>query len=636
MYADILEAKVVLSKPFVSGEMTFAELQQHALQLHLKHEELIKEQSEVNNAKKRDLQTLRDEWALDDNDKKKGKKVPPKKAAGSPDIPVDNTDAERNDAMTAIELQYDPQLNKLASQLQSSSAAMTAAVNGVSTVERCLTKLRATKAPLQPLEYSRGLSLAARDIAESGKVCTDASTASKKYGTPTGTVSCCMHIEHPTSARQTVIEALLALQDSTAHAIWIFLDPKATAAGCGWRRSKRKLAATTVLVATAFEEFGAIRSRSHVPLQDVKRILPLALQTSMSRMIQLHTKLDVHMLSPTEHPVECANETTLIIAADVGIHVCAVLSDAKDPEPTIPAVCTGEVLVQRCSDPRLVEVRCIPPHRGQFRITLFARSVDFSDGFTRIGAVDVQAAKWSILNTVVPFPTVTADFDERSATLVSPLEGTLLPETVYPFEIVLPISNYLHKDLERLATSLAAAESVAASSTASSDALFAAFEEASQLLREAQQKLAEEGEALQQEMANHQRELAKRKGKDADRGKQQITELEEQLQLLQAAVDERDAAVQVANDRIQAHRRATRRASAQRRRFESERQRCFSAADRTAPLSVEVSLDERRAFVPSVNDDNTRYRLSLRTPSSGSMTLFVNGSSLVTWNVSDA
>lgn len=632
-YADIVERYVVLSKPFIStGEMTYAEMQTHVADLQTKTEDLLKEHTELNNAKKRDVTNLQNEWALDDNDKKKGKKVAPKKA-GSPDVPIDTTEQDRFDALAAIDAQYDAQLFKVAVSIQAANTALQAASSGTSVVEKCLLRLRQVKHALPALVYTRGLSLAARDTADGGKPCAEASATSQKYGFSTGPVSCCVHIDRKASPQQTVFEILLALQEATGHGLAMLLDPKMTAAGCGWRPCRKKFAATAILLSASYEEFGVIRSRAHVPLQDVKRILPLALQISSRRIIQFQSKLNIRMESPLEHPVECSNEALLILSADPGIRVCAVLSEMKDPEPASPAASTGKVLVQRCQDPSLIEVRCITPHRGQFRVTLFARGDNFSDGFMRIGAVDLNATSWSIADAVVPFATLTADFDERAATLVGPLDGTLVPEMVYGFDVVLPLSTYLNKDLERLTRSLDAADKVAASSNASAEALYAAFEEASQQLKDAQKKQADDTEAIQLEILNNQRELAKRKGRDADRGKQQIADLEEQLATLQTVVVEQSLAVQVANDKIQAHRRATRRASAQRRRYQEEQQRCSLAADRSAPLVVEVSVDERRALLPAVDASATRYRVALRTPAGGSMTLFVNGSALVTWVV---
>jgi exonuclease VII large subunit len=269
-----------------------------------------------------------------------------------------------------------------------------------------------------------------------------------------------------------------------------------------------------------------------------------------------------------------------------------------------------------------------------FRLTLFARSDDFAEGFARIGSIDINASGWVVQQAVVPFPCLSTDFNERFATLVGPLEGILLPDTLYNFEVVLPHTAYLRQELDRLSRSLNAANLAAESSQSIAAALHAALDDATQLLQAAVRKQTEHSEALQTELANTMKDMTKRKGRDADKGRQLISDLEEQLQALQTVVDERTVAVQAANEKILAHRRATRRTSAQRRRFHQDRERIASAADRTSPLVVELSLDERRASLAAVDEHETRYCAAVRTPARGTVTLFVNHSALVLWDVS--
>ena len=115
--------------------------------------------------------------------------------------------------------------------------------------------------------------------------------------------------------------------------------------------------------------------------------------------------------------------------------------------------------------------------------------------------------------------------------------------------------------------------------------------------------------------------------------KAQVNEFEAQIRALEDAVVEAQKHVAAADEAIAAHRRSTRQASAQRKRCAVEKEQLLKATDRSQPLVVELSLDERRMVLPPSDSSLTRYTGAARTPKSGRVCMFVGGLAVLTWDV---
>jgi hypothetical protein len=428
--------------------------------------------------------------------------------------------------------------------------------------------------------------------------------------------------------QQTLFEVLMCLQDPTTRMRAAALDPRASAVGCGWRKRTRGEAVTVLITATVFEELDAIHSRSHLPLQEVRRLLPLACKNSVTTVVQLKGGYDVELISPISHPIECGNEVAVLLRVGEDIQICSTLLPDEQSPPAAPVAASGDIFQQFNID-GLFEVRALIPSKGLFRLHLFARHTA-SSGFHHIGAVRINAAQWHVTNTSPGFPITTSNFDDRRCTLVGPMEGTLVCDAVYTFDIVVPKSLYLKADIERITTSL---ESSNLPDERSSQAAIQGLEAE---VAAAEVKYHESSTNLNSEIALLNASLAKKKGKDLERARAQIAELSEELKSVEADMLRSQARLAEAKSKEELQRRARKRAEAQKLRFAREKELFTSAADRSVPLSVLLSLEERRAEIPPADADFTHYVQKIRVPrGSAPLSLFINGLAVVTWNVAE-
>lgn len=257
-------------------------------------------------------------------------------------------------------------------------------------------------------------------------------------------------------------------------------------------------------------------------------------------------------------------------------------------------------------------------------------------GYWYVGSVQLAAREWSSATLALPLPIVTSDFTDRRCTLISPLQGTLHADMPYCFEVVVPHSAYLQSELSRVTNALNATQQ-RQSNAQELSALEAAVQQRQAQRQAALATFQTEGATLTTEVQTQQRELAKKKGKEVEKAKALIVDLEEQLKALEQATRTADALALQAEEELSNYHRRQRQAAAQTRRYLKEKARYENAVDRSAPLLVQLSMDERWSELSVVDDSYTVYRLVARAPKvAGSVvTLFVSGLSAVQWTVTE-
>lgn len=760
-YAAIVERDVIITRPYVPMEMTYRSLVTYVADLEQRQQRAAEQLDDLANAKKREVHDLYAVWVAEDVDRaKKAKKPAPNKKGGG--TPEPEMDADRGEILSQLERKFTTLQRELIKELETTTAAAQAGNQGLKHVRDAMHKLSQCPVSLAPLVYNRGLSLAAREVCTTSSADDPASRGSvrsmatsfiassppsrpqtvpthfgstmlqqqqqlqrqqapttarpvvipttnveevRQIATKFGEIGSRVAIAQHTgvvSIRQSVIEMLMGIQEPQKRGSRnALLDPAMRSIGCGWRK-RNKESLTTLLLSSNFEELDAIYSRPYLPLDEVRKLLPLATKSvNATTIVKLQTSLDIELITPVSHPVTCGNTSTVLMRCERSIEIVACLGADGDATPSAPAAGTGDVFIQRVASTggesedvaaavasddsdrsrKIIEIRVALPSKSHFKLHLFARKLptstlamsaaaaaaastnDMSMGFAYIGLIRLLSAKWHSSNILPPFPTVTADFTLRQCTLISPLEGYLRPDQLVTFEVVIPKSDYLQPELQRLTQTLddtrrrlgATLPQPPPSTSSIGDLEVHAAESSPDeqpqchqpipgdeeeiaacrgLAQELRQKRDTEVPTLMTEIANQQRDLGKKKGKELEKSRATIVEMEEAIKHLEAAAANAEARVVELEEKMVARRRAERRAAAQLQRFEREEQKLRDAADRQQPLHVQVSLEERRANLAPVDADFTVYRLTTRVPKGpGPVTLFINGLAAVMYNV---
>lgn len=688
-YAKLVEREATVARPFVPTEMTLSVLTKFAADLDSQKQRASEQLDDMASQKKKEISDLHTQWVAEDMDRaKKAKKAVASKKGATPEPEMDS---DRTELLHQLDKKYAVLQKDLAKEYEVSSVALQSANQGLKVLRDCISKLQSLPTGgLPSLLYNRGLSLASRQVC-CGKPASSVSTRELRdicaqYGELGDKISVAQHCG-VTSTRQTVMEILMGLQDAKKSGRNALLDPSFHAVGCGWRKRSKTESVSTFIVSSAFEELDAIFSRPHMSLEDIRRLLPLATKhVNATTIVKLHaTHLNVELVSPVSHPVVCGNDAAVQLRCGEGVQVVACLGADSDPTPQTPLAGCGDVFVQHTLDEGIVEVKVVLPARGNFKVFLFGRHKDdgAAVGFHCIGVVRLAASQWHSAHIVAPMPIVTAEFSDRQCTLLSPLVGSLKCDQLATFEILIPLTpSYLQSDLQRIAKTVAetrqrigtsqgsrpptsaqhvpqAAErcggsaashaseggkssSAPAASASSIDAgatcdeLQSSLESARNTLLTVRSTRDAEVPVLQTEIAAQHRELAKKKGKELEKAKLSIAELEDQIKSLDEAVVAVEQRIATLEDKIVNQRRAEKRAAAQLQRFLREERKYIEAADRNAPLHVQLSLDERRASFTPVDHEYTLYKLTTRLPKDpGPVTIFVNGIATVMFEAAE-
>jgi hypothetical protein len=597
----------------------------------------------VGAAEKKEVAALKDQWAIEDVDRAKGKKgkAPAKEAKKSSVSGA--KDAAQPGAAPPGEPDIEADREAELAALRQAEAALLAAVanskSGVATLSALVQKLRRTAA-LPALASSRGMALAARDLSDGEALpayAADTVAYCSGYGAGDGPFGHSL-IPFQGSPQATVMHMLLALDDPRRRARAAMLDKKMRVAGSAWRRVPGGGSTVGLVLAGHFSEFSAIQERGHLPLQDIRRALPMARDVTASSMVlSLNTDLDISVVSPVAQPALCGNQFTAALRCAPTLHVTAVVEpDAPGGSAAKPVIVNGEALVQRRSD-GLLGVTVVLPAKGAYRVVLFAKDDAGDDTYRRIGAIAVVATPqlFDLAQSWRRLPTVSGDFNERQCRLVAPLDGLLVPDTEYTFHVAVPVTNYKASERLRIESSLAAATAQSEGSQAAIQRLQDAVDEAA-AARDAQQAAhAEQLPALQADIAGAVKDNAKKKGKDLERGRVLVVEAEEKIAVLEADVAAAKVAVAEAEQRLVTHRRSARQATAMRARCLRDQQQLHEVTDRSQPLHVDLSVDERRAVLQPCVQDMTEYKCVLRVPARGRICVFIAGVTAVTFDIVD-
>ena len=470
-YATKMKAFLLLGEPYVTSEarVNLAQLESMLQGANAQLVEATRALALLDDSQKKEIAVLKDRWAVEDAEKakkSKGKPAPSatpaaaKKGAPAANVkdekekaPVESVDAERDVAVQQIIQRNKEQRTALTNICANLKASVSQATLGVSILKTCIARVESAP-PMKPLCYNRGMSLAARHAcSDDEEAPQDPAVHCALYGAVEGSLSTCCHYGRE-KVRQTVMELLLSLKDPKRRGgRQVLLNPQFTLVGVGWQRHRKHGSVTCVIAGDAFEEFAAISERPHMPLNELRALLPMALGESPQTFVTLRTTFNITPIAPLTHPVACGNRCTVKLRCDPEVTVFGTLHYVNDPPPKAPVTFSGETLVQRDGD--VLELSVVIPSRGSFRFSLFARhETEAAGAFTFIGFVRLNANSWEHVQPPLSFPLQASDFFDRRCRIESPLDGALEAEKQYTFSIVIPQSNYLSHELQRLSDSL--------------------------------------------------------------------------------------------------------------------------------------------------------------------------------------
>ena len=635
-YAEKMGLLMELHEPFVSHRrMTYPELLTFVSDKTEEKSLLERLLDEMGSKERDEVAALHVKWAADDIERAKRSKKTAMAAASKKrgSTVVDEQDtilSERQMMLAEIALRFESQRSQATTTLALVSTELHRASHGAKYVGICLHKISSSP-PLPELQYGRGLSLAARDGSEMGPLAMQqAPSLAKRYGS--GARYGIAQFVGEESATQTVMEMLLSRDDALFAGRKALLDPRFDTVGCGWRNNSSGNATSTFIFSSLYENLQAISNRSHIPLTQLKHELPNAVRETPGTAVGVHGDFNISIVEPRHHPMKCGNIARVVLRCPEDIQVCGVVSHASDEEPAGPTLGDGRSFSHRI-DGSHVELLAVLPFRGDFSITLFASKSSFSSGFARIGKLLIASYAWSPIESAVTLPVPTGDFAKRNSRLVSPMAGTLTPFASHAFEIHIPLSNYLADELSVIESELVAIGNKNEHSGASLEELETAAREAQERYSEAEAQCAKQLQMIDDGIQALAKEAVRKRGKET-KTKNVQAELEEQRRLEEQHLLEAKSLLGEATMRVEAYRRSARQILAQQKRLTSEREDLQSAMDRSRPLSVELSVGDRRAKMHAVpGSEGTRYALSLRIPSEGRVCLYVNGLLQLTWGI---
>ncbi|KEG09004.1 hypothetical protein DQ04_06011000 [Trypanosoma grayi] len=223
------------------------------------------------------------------------------------------------------------------------------------------------------------------------------------------------------------------------------------------------------------------------------------------------------------------------------------------------------------------------------------------------------------------WPLVSIDFQERCATIIEPLCGTLIAlGDLQRIAIQIPHCAYLEVTIDNVRRLLEVENTYLESEdpSGSQQRLNKLIASSRVELRVAEESFNESADPIKQELAHVQKSMARRRGKELTKLKKQEDELQQRLNQLNDNVEElRKTLANAKEDLVLLGREYALRAK-QRRQLRREYDRLCERADRTRPLRVEIILvtddaasvgagAERTPLRP-VNAANTLYEGTVR------------------------
>lgn len=323
-YAKIVETDLLLTRPFLPAthkRLNLAGMKAFVDDRTRQLADLTQQLEQLDEKHKAEVQALKDQWFADDNDRTKKRKNPAaqpgmKKADAEKALQqmLAEQDDQRREAIDSMDRATEDLRRDLQVKMAIVNVELAEAKDGVDWLTKLISRLLTTRA-LIPAESNRGLSIAARTIAdESGggggggaRLISSTTTTStsaiassnrsyanlsgslvglekelpeicSRYGQPSGGYLGVAALIGPArSPRETVFEMLLSLADRkfrrSRHAL---LDPRSAMLGCAWRKKVGDPVVgcntvTVVVTASHFSELSAISDRSHLNVDVLRR-----------------------------------------------------------------------------------------------------------------------------------------------------------------------------------------------------------------------------------------------------------------------------------------------------------------------------------------------------------------------------
>eukprot|EP00758_Cryptobia_borreli_P003541 Tbor_TRINITY_DN3818_c0_g1::TRINITY_DN3818_c0_g1_i1::g.5589::m.5589 len=658
-YANKMSLTMELHTPFIDCcRMTLAQLKRFAAGKRDEERSLAIQLDALGVKKNEEKKTLTAQWAIADVEReKRNKKNPNKKRLIATFQQEEITIKEERDIILAnLEDSYNKEDMQLRARYDKVSDELLRASHGVALLEQCCRKVAATVGShshvnedtsvakgLSLLTYSRSLSLASREACEdaAGVTADDARAYATRYGK--GTCYGAAAFVGAQSVPQTIMEILLGLQDPLKIGRASLLSTAFNFAGCGWRRSAgiagtEAPSRTYIILSSRFEELKAISDLDHLPLCQVKHVLPCALKEYPGSIITLDTDLPIAVIQPKCHPITCNNTAKLLLRCGEGVRICGVVYNLSDPEPQEASVGQGQTLIQHLGQ-GVVEVNVVLHNRGKFGLTLFAAGSEGTcTGFKMIGRVFLSSSDegFDSCNMIYSYAITTGEFQRRRMRILSPICGTFTPSSLQTFHVSIPISAYLNDEFSNVEQELRMT-SVQLDNTNKSIADLTVL--AGESVKDAKKA---EGDAharlstLAADICQLQKEAAKKRGKELDKLKNVLSQHEAEQKRLEESVRETfDRAAQTLM-KLDSFQRSTRQMVVHHSRLVKEQGQLAVATDRSVPLSVVIRFARREVIVPVVSGTgNIEYKLVMRVPDEADrVCMYVNDILVVSWEVS--
>lgn len=440
-FAGIFESQMTVGQPFLPPDARPLSLASLKATIATWHQSIQDQQAKVDGFAmqlKKDLQSMKDAWAVDDAERLKKNKGKPAaapapgkagkggQAAAAGEKAPEDIDADREAQARLAQHRHEERCAPLLKEKARLTACITEAQRGVKALESCIARLRLCR-PTAPLVHNRGLALAARDLCsnppEPNRTERAVAEVAARYGASTaGSVGVAMVIQGAdgralvprwsplaaseelatngergggkaassqrgshlpaapaaaSGARQTILDLLLCLDDPRKKGRLALLDDSFTVGAMGWRRHPTipEAVCVTFLGAKRFAELSAIAEREHLCLGEVRRILPQATAITDGRIIALRPDWGVQMLDPVSSPaVSLDGRHVAKLRCDDNLTLCATVTTVSEPDPAKPVVVAGESLVQRGAEPETVEVAIAFRSTGRYKVHLFAKT----------------------------------------------------------------------------------------------------------------------------------------------------------------------------------------------------------------------------------------------------------------------
>eukprot|EP01062_Namystynia_karyoxenos_P066092 TRINITY_DN6010_c1_g5_i1.p1 TRINITY_DN6010_c1_g5~~TRINITY_DN6010_c1_g5_i1.p1 ORF type:complete len:897 (+),score=246.40 TRINITY_DN6010_c1_g5_i1:66-2693(+) len=638
-FAEALAEHYLISQPYLDEPAPLGRALQFCSRLNAAVREVSRRGAQLGETEAAELQELRGAWEQDDLAKTaKGKKKPAaKKGQKDPGEEEEERRRAEHRAQALAELRDSQAARRAANARQREEKAelLQRCHDGCSLVQEAVSAV-GSAAPLGPLQYSRGLSVLAREHCAAAAADTPPEAAGGSSGGPFRLTHAGMRIGASalsitlgSSSPQTAAWDL-AVDDSDAERRnrAALLHPRFRVAGCAWQPHPTRGVCCVVMYAESWLDCMHIHRRPFYTLEQLQRSLraqPDALQFPIAFASGMH----VTATEPRTQPVPCDNTCVLRLRFPRGAAVAVALHPHPEQQPGPPSE-TEDVFSQRVGeDEEEVVVRL--PSPGSHTLAVHARAAGAA-GFVYIGPVLLHCKAWRPQQKHLHFPVACGAFLRRRVRVLSPLYTPLTAGAATEFEVVVPAGVNFNKDAIAVATRRLQGKAAARQRGQQLvDRLRAELPAATARKREREREIFARQQELRQLLQEPPADVSpgakKRKPPEGEAGQEEVEQ--ELLQLaaersqLGRAHDARLAALRGAEGALRRLQGQCRAAEQELARLEGEQQ---------GPPAVEL-LSQRRRYLLAPGADGETYCASIR-PEPGGARLLVAGSCVLSWAVS--